>query len=144
MEKSETRGQNETKISLCEGNSACATFTGNGKGELMCWNSIPPSSHREGPAFHCQIRDNVGNLELVLHLLPPWSGFPLHSSCEQSQEQGRELTEFKVTFFSLGTVYSIYLSPITSLLQPLHLLLPPKSPATASRVPQVAKGKKES
>lgn len=48
------RDKNETKISLCEGNSACVTFTGNGKGELMCWNSIPPSSHQEGPAFHCQ------------------------------------------------------------------------------------------
>lgn len=115
MEKSETWGQNETKISLYEGNSACATFTGNGKGELMCWNSIPPSSHREGPAFHCQIRDNVGNLELVLHSLPLWSGFPLHSSCEQRQEQGTELREFKVTFLAWALcIVSTYLpSPVS-------------------------------
>lgn len=120
--------QNETKISLCEGNSACLTFTGNGKGELMCWNSIPTQLTLGRASFPLPDRENVENLQLVLHSLPLWSGFPLHSSCEQSQEQGRELKEFKVTFLAWALcIVPIYLPSSVSCSHltfycPLHLL----------------------
>lgn len=54
------------KGSLCAGSSACATFTGNLKGKLMCWNGIPPNSRREVPAFYSQLGHNAANLELIL------------------------------------------------------------------------------
>lgn len=60
------RDKNETKGILCAGSSACATFTENLKGKLMCWNGIPPNSHREVLAFSSQLRHNAANLELIL------------------------------------------------------------------------------
>lgn len=47
---------------------ARVTFTGDLKGELMCWNGIPPplGSHREVLAFCSQLRHNAANLELIL------------------------------------------------------------------------------
>lgn len=132
MEKSETRGQNETKISLCEGNSACVTFTGNGKGELMCWNSIPPSSHREGPAFHCQ----AGIMWIIWSLFSTRCLRDQDFLCTPAVNKARKRegnSQSSKSPSQPGHCVQYLLISHHQSLAPLHLLLPPTSPCDSTQ-----------
>lgn len=95
VRKSENQGQNESKRTVCAGSSACATFRGNVKGKLMCWNAISTDSRREAPDFSSQLSQNAANLELVLRSLPPRSGFALLSAANKARDREGNLQSSK-------------------------------------------------
>lgn len=95
VRKSENQGQNESKRTVCAGSSACATFRGNLKGKLMCWNAISTDSRREAPDFSSQLSQNAANLELVLRSLPPRLGFALLSAVNKARDREGNLQSSK-------------------------------------------------